>query len=529
MSGGGGPARRPPAAGVCPPRGALRVAAAAADRGGDGTPAQAPARGGATPNGAAATASGGYPVTLQVRGRSCAVIGGGRLAADKAGSLLAAGARVTVIAAEPGAELERLAAAGAIEIVRRAHRPGDLAGRFLAIDASGDDDTNRRTFEEAEAQRTLLNVVDRPERCTFYAPAVVRRAPLTVAISTDGESPFVAAALRARLERALGDEWGAFTALVGSVRRRLRRRGASGAEQERTYRRLLRSDVRRLLREGRASEARYAAAAIESRAGRTQPGRVTLVGAGPGDPELLTVAARERLADADVVFHDALVDPRTLALCGPGARLVAAGKRGGRESADQAWIIDRMIEAARAGAEVVRLKGGDPFVFGRGGEELLALRRAGLEVGVVPGVSSAFAAPAAAGIPVTLRGLAGSVGVVTGHDREGLPPGRLEALAAAADTLVVLMPLGNLEAVCTRLAAAVGPGRPAALVASATLGGQEVVRAPVRSLAAAARRAGIGSPATLVVGEVVDAVPGEEVAAAVRGGGLVPQGQEVRR
>jgi siroheme synthase len=149
-------------------------------------------------------------------------------------------------------------------------------------------------------------------------------------------------------------------------------------------------------------------------------------------------------------------------------------------------------------------------------------------VGVVPGVSSAFAAPAAAGIPVTLRGLAGSVGVVTGHDREGLPPGRLEALAAAADTLVVLMPLGNLEAVCTRLAAAVGPGRPAALVASATLGAQAVVRAPVWSLAAAARRAGIGSPATLVVGEVVEAVPGEEVAAAARGSGLVPQAQEVR-
>jgi uroporphyrin-III C-methyltransferase/precorrin-2 dehydrogenase/sirohydrochlorin ferrochelatase len=458
-----------------------------------------------------------YPVTLQLQGRPCTVLGGGTLAVEKARGLVGAGARVTVIAATPDPALEALEAGGAIRLVRRGHAPGDLAGSFLAIDASGDEATNRRSFAEAEERGVLINVVDRPERCHFHAPALVRRGPLNLAISTGGESPFLAGALRARLERIVGEEWGPFTAMVGGVRRRLRQRGVPIAEQNRVYRRLLRSEVRDLLREGREADARYAAAAIETAAGQPRPGRVALVGAGPGDPGLLTVAARELLAEADAVYHDALVDPRTLALCGPHTRLIAAGKRGGRASADQAWITARLIEAARAGEDVVRLKGGDPFVFGRGGEELAALRRAGLEVIVVPGVSAALAAPAAAGIPVTLRGLASSLAIVTGSDRDGSSPAWLERIASAVDTLVVLMPLGNLERVCARLAAAVGPDRPAALVASATLPDQEVLRAPIARLARVAQEAGIASPATLVVGEVVTAMPAREVGELVAG------------
>jgi uroporphyrin-III C-methyltransferase len=232
------------------------------------------------------------------------------------------------------------------------------------------------------------------------------------------------------------------------------------------------------------------------------------------------VAARELLAEADAVYHDALVDPRTLALCGPHARLVDAGKRGRRASADQAWITAQLIEAARAGEDVVRLKGGDPFVFGRGGEELAALRRAGLEVVIVPGVSAALAAPAVAGIPVTLRGVASSLAIVTGSGRDGSSPEWLERIATAVDTLVVLMPLGNLGDVCARLVAAVGPDRPAALVSSATLRDQEVLRAPIARMARVADEAGIASPATLVVGEVVDAMPAGEVGELVAGAGF---------
>ena len=461
-----------------------------------------------------------YPVTLQLHGRPCTVLGGGALAAEKAGGLLRAGARVTVIAASYGADLESLRAAGAIQIVDRDYLPGDLTGSFLAIDASADIDTNRLSFAEAEQRGVLINVVDRPEQCHFHAPALVRRGPLSVAVSTSGESPFLAGAVRARLERVLGEEWGPFTAMVGAIRRRLRARGVPLADQERTYRRLLRSEVRDLLRDGRAEDARYAAAAIESAVGRPRPGRVALVGAGPGDPSLLTLAARDLLAEASAVYHDALIDPRTLGLCGPGARLVDVGKRGGRQSTDQEWISASLIEAARSGEDVVRLKGGDPFLFGRGGEELAALREAGVEVVVVPGVSSALAAPAAAGIPVTLRGIASSMAVVTGHDRSGPGLDRLARIAEAVDTMVVLMPLGNLESICGRLAPVVGRQRPSALVASATLRDQQVVRAPLSGIAHAAAEANLGSPATLVIGEVVDAVPVERVQDVARHAGL---------
>jgi uroporphyrin-III C-methyltransferase/precorrin-2 dehydrogenase/sirohydrochlorin ferrochelatase len=465
-----------------------------------------------------------YPVTLQLRDRRCTVLGGGPLAAEKAHGLVRAAARVTVIAATPGREMVSLLDEGAITHIGRDYTPGDLAGSFLAIDASGDEQTNRLSFAEAEERGVLINVVDRPAQCHFHAPALVRRGPLSVAISTDGESPYLAGALRARLERIIGEEWGPFTAIVGGVRRRLRARGVPIAEQTPVYRRLLRSEVRDLLRDGHADEARYTAAAIETAGVRPRPGSVALVGAGPGDPSLLTLAASELLAEAGAVFHDSLVDTRTLALCGPEARLVDVGKRGGRRSADQGWITAQLIEAARSGEDVVRLKGGDPFLFGRGGEELTALRQAGLDVVVVPGVSSALAAPAAAGIPVTLRGIASSLAVVTGSERDGSSSERLEAIARAVDTLVVLMPLGNLETICARLTAVLGPDRPAALVASATLREQEVVRAPIARIARAASEAGIASPATLVVGEVVDAIPlpqvGALAAAAGAGSGI---------
>ena len=176
-----------------------------------------------------------YPVTLQLGGRDCAVLGGGPLAVEKARGLIKAGARVTVITAEPSPTMTALQAEPGLEILGRDYTPGDLAGRFLAIDATGDEEVNRLSFAEAEEQGVLINVVDRPERCHFHAPALVRRGPLSVAISTGGESPFLAGALRARLERVVGEEWGPFTAMVGGVRRRLRACGVSPADQSRHY------------------------------------------------------------------------------------------------------------------------------------------------------------------------------------------------------------------------------------------------------------------------------------------------------
>jgi uroporphyrin-III C-methyltransferase / precorrin-2 dehydrogenase / sirohydrochlorin ferrochelatase len=324
----------------------------------------------------------------------------------------------------------------------------------------------------------------------------VRRDPVIVAISTSGESPFLASALRARIERWLGAEWGPFTALVGRIRRDLRARGVSIADQTRVYRRLLASDVRALLRAGEMAPAEQRAALLMS----TRPGRVALVGAGPGDPELITVKGREMLADADYVLHDALISPQTLGWCGPQTQLEPVGKRGGEDSTPQDEITARMIELARAGHFVVRLKGGDPFLFGRGGEELRDLTEAGVDVIVVPGVTSALAAAASIGVPATLRGVASSIAITTAR---GGANARLRELAAASDTLIVLMARANLQETAAEVANAVGPSMPAAVVSRATFDDQRSVTGPVADIARLADAARLAAPATLIVGDVV--------------------------
>jgi uroporphyrin-III C-methyltransferase/precorrin-2 dehydrogenase/sirohydrochlorin ferrochelatase len=436
-----------------------------------------------------------YPVFLDLAGQPCTVIGDGKLAREKAIGLRDAGALVR-------------------EIRNADYTPGMLAGARLVIDASDDPAINRLAWEEAEASGTLINVVDRPAQCRFIAPAIVRRDPVVVAISTSGESPFLASALRARLERWLGREWGPFAALVGRLRRDLRRRGVPLDEQTRAYRRLLASDIRAMLRDGRFEEAAQRAAFL-AQPELQQSGRVALVGAGPGDPELLTLRARELLADADFVLHDALIPPATLDLCGPNAALESVGKRGGEDSTRQEHITARMIELAREGHFVVRLKGGDPFLFGRGGEELRELTQAGVDVIVVPGVSSALAAGASIGVPATLRGVASSVAITTargaGSNRE------LRDLALASDTLIVLMARANLAETAAELALALGGSRPAALVSRATWSNQGSVTGPIADIARLADEARLEAPATLIVGDVVNVLANiEQLEAAAR-------------
>jgi uroporphyrin-III C-methyltransferase/precorrin-2 dehydrogenase/sirohydrochlorin ferrochelatase len=430
-----------------------------------------------------------YPVFLDLHDRRCVVLGDTALAEEKAVGLRATGATVVHL--------------------RRPFMQGDFAGAYLAIDASDDPEGQCAARAEADRERVLLNVADVTHQCDWIAPALVRRGPLQIAISTSGESPFLARALRERIETMFGDEWGPFTALMGRMRRRLRREGVSSGAQQRAYRQLLRSEAIDLLRDGDASGAAAIAVTVEQAAHSTGPtpmGAVVLAGAGPGDPDLVTLGTRAVLADADVVFHDALVSAGVLRLCNPRARLIDAGKRSGRRSASQADLNDAMIAAARNGDLVVRLKGGDPFVFGRGGEEVETLQRAGVPVRVIPGVSAALAAPAAAGIAVTHRGVAASVAFVTGH-RAGGELTALEDLATSVDTLVVLMP-AELDAIAGRLAAALGYDRPAAIVSKATTPEQQVVRAPIGRITAAARAACVQPPSTLVVGDVVGLLSG---------------------
>jgi uroporphyrin-III C-methyltransferase/precorrin-2 dehydrogenase/sirohydrochlorin ferrochelatase len=428
-----------------------------------------------------------YPVFLDLENERAVVIGEGHLADEKAAALRTSGADVDVLSSS-------------------AYEPARLDGARIVIDTSGDDELGARVFRDAEERGILVNVLDRPHRCRFIAPAVVDRHPLQIAISTAGESPYLAAALRRRLESLFGAEWSTFVALVGRIRRDLRRRGTALEVQTETYTRLLRSPIRQLLRDGMREEAEAEAEAIAAGTGRRRAGHVTLVGAGPGDPRLLTLAGADALAEADLVLYDALVSPAVLRFVSPTAELIEVGKRGGRKSARQEDINHRLVEAAAAGRQVARLKGGDPFIFGRGGEELQALLDAGLAVTVIPGVSAAVSAPAAAGIPLTMRGVASSVAFVTATaDGIGPIPG-LRELAAAVDTLVILMPLASLESLAAELSEVLGASRPAAIVSRATLPDQKIVQGRIGELSSLARANAIEAPATLVIGDVVTAV-----------------------
>jgi uroporphyrin-III C-methyltransferase/precorrin-2 dehydrogenase/sirohydrochlorin ferrochelatase len=465
-----------------------------------------------------------YPVLLELRGRSAVVIGGGAIAEQKVRALVDAGARVTVVSPELSPPLAELAAAGAIAVQPRAYRRGDLAGATIAIAAMADQRANAAVWEEAESTGVLLNAVDDVPHCHFIAPSVLRRGSVVVTVSSSGKSPALAVRLRERIAEVVREEHGALADLFGEVRSAIARLipelGARTRAWYRivdalmddpsTYRRLrdrrdaLRGTVLRLATASSVPQVLPARAAADGgEPNVTSAGMVALVGAGPGDPGLLTVRGRELLESADVVVHDRLIAAELLALARPQARLIDVGKEGYGLSCAQERVTGILCAEARRGLRVVRLKGGDPFVFGRGGEELLALAAAGVPCEVVPGVSSAISAPAAARIPVTHRGVAPGFAVVTAV-RSGEGPELDWGAVARMPTVVVLMGLRALGDVVVRLLShGASPQTPAAVISAATLPGQRTVTATLATIAAAVHEAGLAPPATLVVGEVV--------------------------
>jgi uroporphyrin-III C-methyltransferase/precorrin-2 dehydrogenase/sirohydrochlorin ferrochelatase len=393
----------------------------------------------------------GFPLLLDLTGRRVVVVGAGAVALRRVSALRAAGADVLVVAPNISAELAALDIARA----QRAFTDDDLDGAWLAVACTNDPAVNAAVAAAAEQRRILCVRADAATGGTARVPAVLRRDGLIVAIN-GGDDPVRATALRDAISVALD---------LGEL------------------------------------PSRPARAALRG-------GSVALVGGGPGDPELITVRGRRLVASADVVVVDRLA-PRTLLDDLPDSvEVIDCGKSAHRQNLSQAEINAVLIDRARAGKRVVRLKGGDPFVFGRGGEEYLACVAAGVPVTVVPGISSALAGPAAAGIPLTHRGVSADFTVVSGH----LDPGRpadagidWPGLAVGAGTLVLLMGMDRLGLIAGELIAHGRPAStPSAVVHRATLDGQQVVRAPLGELAAAVERAGVGAPAVMVIGEVVD-------------------------
>src|SRR5216110_2638496 len=395
-----------------------------------------------------------YPVFLDLRGRRAVVIGGGAVAEQKVHGLVGAGAHVTVVSTDVTPALGALARRNAIEHKRRPYRRGDLKGAWLAIAATDDRGTNGAVWAEAEQLGVPVNAVDDLEHCSFIAPAVHREGDITVAVSTAGKSPALAVRLRQRIARLVGRAEARLCELLGELRPGLAERVPDTPARTALWYRIVDSDVIDFVRRGDIEGARGRMAELvgphplsPSPFGRG--GTVYLVGAGPGDPGLITAKGLELLRSADVVVYDRLVSPALVAQAPAEAELILRGT-------DQQDVNALLIARAREGLNVVRLKGGDPFVFGRGAEECEALAAAGVSYEVIPGVTSAIAVPAAAGIPVTHRRVASGFAVVAGHECDGRSDLDWEALSRMP-TLVVLMGLAALPDVVARLRAQGAP------------------------------------------------------------------------
>src|SRR5882724_607393 len=473
-----------------------------------------------------------YPVLLDLRGRRSVVVGGGPIAEGKVAPLVDGGAAVTVVAPDLTAGLAALAREGRLTHVARPYAPGDLEHAYLAIAATDDPEVNHAVHAEAEAKGVLVNVVDDPPYCGFILPSILRRGDLVVAVSTSGNAPALAVRVRERLERELGDEYARFLALAGSIRTPLAERYPDFQIRKRLWYRLVDSDVLALLRSGDETRARERIADVmgvgvpDSTTNRRDAedaenntslvvsapsaplpfnsGTVYLVGAGPGDPKLITVRGLELLRRADVVVYDRLVSHALLDEAPADAELVYAGKAPGGHCMPQEGINALLVREARLGKTVVRLKGGDPFVFGRGAEEALACTEAGVPWEVVPGVSSIVGVTGRASIPLTTRGYGGSFAVATAHRAaDGSDPLDWAALARM-DTLVVLMGVERLAEVVRQLGSnGRAPDTPIALIENGTLPNERVVIGTLADIVGEAEREQVRSPAVIVIGEVV--------------------------
>lgn len=444
-----------------------------------------------------------FPVFMDLKGRSCLVVGGGHVAARKVGVLRRAGAHVLVMAPElcPALEYEH-------QKKQIAWRPGpfttaDLRGRALAIAATDDATVNRRVSASARRAGIPVNVVDRPALCSFIFPAIVERDPVTIAISSGGRSPMLARRLRARLETLIPSAYGRLAQLCGRWRETVKTRLPEPDQRRRFWDGILDGPVAELALRGDWIRAQSRLCRALSEPARAM-GDVALVGAGPGDPELLTLKALRLLQRADVVVYDRLVSPQVLDLARRDAERIFAGKQPGLHAMTQDSINALLVRLAQEGNRVVRLKGGDPFVFGRGGEETQALAATDINFQVVPGITAASGCAAYAGIPLTHREHAQSVRFVTAHRRCGRLQLDWRSLSLPGQTLVFYMALGALDTLCAQLVHhGLAAGTPAALVEQGTTSAQRVIAATLRDLPDKVRQARPHGPALVIVGTVV--------------------------
>jgi len=445
-----------------------------------------------------------YPLFADLQKRPVLVVGGGSVAARKIETLLAAGADVSIGAPVLNAELRALEQQG-----RLRHLPGNyqsswLDDRILVIAASNDVSVNRQVSLDAQARGMLVNVVDNPQLCNFIVPAIVDRSPIIIAISSGGTAPVLARMLRERFEILLDHSVGRLALLAERARVAVRARFKTVTQRRRFWEALLVGPVATAVAAGRDQRAEQLLETALKNADTTiNVGRVALVGAGPGDPGLLTIRALRCLQEADVILHDRLVSHEVLDLARRDAERIETGKESGTHHTTQACINELLVEHARAGKRVVRLKGGDSFIFGRGGEELEYLRAHDIDYEVVPGITAAAACAAYAGIPLTHRDHAQSLRLVTAHCQGSLDTLDWRALAQEKQTLAVYMGVTRLDTLREKL---IAHGRsadtPFALIENGSRPEQRVISGSLGQLDRIAIQHQVRSPTMLIIGEV---------------------------
>jgi uroporphyrin-III C-methyltransferase/precorrin-2 dehydrogenase/sirohydrochlorin ferrochelatase len=455
-----------------------------------------------------------FPLFADLHGQRVLVVGGGEVAERKVRLLLEAGARVEIVAPDLTEWLQHRTKTrtggerrgryeDAVDWLALGFDPTQLAGAILVVAATGDSAVNARVAATARERQVLVNVVDDAELSSFIVPAIVDRSPLVIAISSGGVAPVLARHVRERLESLLDESLGTLAGLLQRWRDRIKRALPDLDARRRFYAAVVRGPVAASLRRRQTDAAEQAIAQMLEQPQHEACGSVVLVGAGPGDPGLLTLNALRALQDADVILHDRLVSDEVLALARRDARKMTVGKAARAQSVPQERIHQLMLEHARAGRRVVRLKGGDPFVFGRGGEELEFLADNGIPFEVVPGITAALACGAYAGVPLTHRDHSQSLRLVTAHCGESIDTLDWVALAQERQTVAFYMGVAGLATIGARLRQHGREARtPVAIIENGSRPDQRVTLATLDALEDLAACGGVQSPALLVVGEV---------------------------
>lgn len=445
-----------------------------------------------------------FPISLKLQQQRCLIVGGGHIAYRKAGLLQKAGAIIDVVAPAIDAALLELvqqsqghyeAAAFNTEIPLRQYR--------LVIAATDDAAINRQVFEACEAENVLVNSVDDPPHCRFMVPAIVDRSPLLISVATNGASPVLSRQIRTQLETSIPHGMGKLASFSGQWRAAVKAKIQNPDERRIFWENLYASPLKEQVFNDNLQEAnRLIEQALQE--WTTPKGEVYLVGAGPGDPELLTLKALRLMQQADVVIYDRLVSDPIMELCRRDAEKIYVGKARSNHAVPQEGINALLVKYAQEGKRVCRLKGGDPFIFGRGGEEIEELFAAGVAFQVVPGITAASGCSAYAGIPLTHRNYAQSVRFLTGHLKEGSPELPWSELVYENQTLVLYMGLVGLEKICQKLIAyGQRPDMPVALVSKGTTPEQKVVVGTLADIASKVTEHQIQAPTLTIIGEVV--------------------------